>query len=289
MKMPLIGFGCSPFRRDGSRVDLEGAVRVATAAGYKLFDLAELYGNERAVGRALQAVNRRDLFIAGKAWRTSFRPAALRQACTGSLRKLGIDAFDLYLLHAPEAWKYRGPLSDREEIGWEELERRALPRDSQGEVELDPVPLGETWEAMLELVREGLAERIGVSNFGPAEIEALGPDVPAVNQVEHSPSQPNTEVVSWCGQRGIGLMAHSPLSAPGLLAEPLLADLARRDHCSAAQIVLRWNRAKGLVPLPSSIDPSHIAENLRALDGELEPEAMAAIDSLAARTVDSPR
>ncbi len=241
------------------------------------------------MGRALQGPPRRDLFIVGKAWRTSFRPVALRQACEGSLRRLGIEAFDLYLLHAPEAWKPSGPLEDPEAVGWKEFERRALPKGAQGEIELDEVPLAETWEAMRALAREGLTERIGVSNFGPAQLDALGPERPATNQIARSPYQPNAEVVDVCRERGIGLMAHSPLSAAGLLAEPLLAEEGRRLRCTPAQVVLRWNLARGLVPLPSSADPGHIAENLRALDGELDSAAMDAVDSLAARTVDSPR
>lgn len=283
MRLPPIGFGCSPFRAGGGRVDLENAVRVAARAGYRLFDVAELYGNERAVGRALAPFPRRELFLAGKVWRTHFQPAALRQACEGSLLRLGFDAFDLYLLHAPEAWQHRGSLDDPEEIGWEEFERRALPRDAQGEVETDDVPLAETWTAMRELERRGLAGRIGVSNFEPAQIAALGAELPAANQIACSPYRPNAEIVDWCRRKGIRLMAHSPLSAAGLLSEPLLAELAGRQRCSPAQIVLRWTMQKGLVPLPSSADPGHIVENLRALELELDAADMAAVDSLAAR------
>lgn len=252
---------------------------MAAAAGYRLFDLAELYGNERAVGRALRSIPREDLFLVGKVWRTNFRPAALLRACEESLARLGFDAFDLYLLHAPEAWRHCGPLSDPEELGWEEFERRIVPRDSRGEVEIDEVPLAETWEAMQELARRGLVGGIGVSNFGPAQIEALSGGPPAANQIEHSPRQRNAETVAWCRERGIALMAHSPLSAPGLLAEPQLRELAARLGRSPAQIVLRWNMQAGLVPLPSSTDPGHIAENLRALDFELDAAAMSAINS----------
>jgi diketogulonate reductase-like aldo/keto reductase len=283
MTLPPIGFGCSPLRPGGRRVDLEDAVRAAVAAGYRLFDVAELYGNERAVGRALLLAPRRELFVAGKVWRTNFRPVALRRACESSLLRLGLEAFDLYLLHAPEAWKHRGPLGEPEEVGWEEFERRALPCDAQGNPEVDAVPLAETWQAMEDLARRGLAARIGVSNFGPAQIEELGAQLPAANQIAHSPYQPNAEIVDWCGRRGIRLMAHSPLSAAGLLAEPLLLELAGRHRRSAAQIVLRWNVQRGLVPLPSSADPGHIAENLRVLDFELDAAAMAAVDSLACR------
>ncbi|MEA2601806.1 MAG: hypothetical protein QOF89_2798 [Acidobacteriota bacterium] len=277
MNVPPIGFGCSPFREGGRRVDLEGPVRVALARGYRLFDLAELYGNERALGRALGPHPRRELFIVGKVWRTNFRPAALRAACEASLLRLGLDAFDLYLLHAPEAWRHRGPLGDPEELGWEEFERRALPRDDQGNIEFDEVPLAETWEAMRDLARCGLTGGIGVSNFGPGQIAELGSELPAANQIACSPYEPNAEVVDWCRQREIRLMAHSPLSAAGLHSEPRLLELAARHGRSAAQVVLRWTVQRGLVPLPSSTDPSHIAENLRALDFELDGDAMVAI------------
>jgi len=271
MNLPPIGFGCSPYRPGGSRVDLEGPVRAALAAGYRLFDLAELYGNERAVGRALRGW--RDLFLVGKVWRTNFRPEALRQACEGSLRRLGVDAFDLYLLHAPEAWKHLGPLEDPGEIGWEEFARRALTQEP------DDVPLRETWEAMEDLKSRGLAGSIGVSNFAPEQIEALD-SLPAANQIESSPYRPHEETAAWCRERGIALMAHSPLSAPGLLDEPVLAAMAAGHGCSPAVIALRWNVQRGLVPLPSSTDPGHIAENLRALEIELDAREMAAVGGL---------
>jgi len=284
VRLPPLGFGCSPLRAGGKRVDLEAAVRVAVAAGYRLFDVAELYGNERAVGRALRspgAPPRGELFLAGKVWRTNLRPEAVRAACEGSLRKLGVDAFDLYLVHAPEAWRHVGPLLDAEEAGWEELERRALPRDAQGNPAADDVPLAETWQAMRDLVRRGLAEGIGVSNFAPGAIEALGPDPPAANQIACSPYAPNGEAVEWCRARGIRLMAHSPLSPDGLLAEPLLHALGGRHGRTPAQVVLRWHLQRGLVPLPSSADPDHIAENFSARDFELDAADMTAIDSLA--------
>jgi alcohol dehydrogenase (NADP+) len=146
---------------------------------------------------------------------------------------------------------------------------------------MNDVVLAETWDAMQDLVRCGLTSWIGVSNFGPAEIATLGPELPAANQIACSPWQPNLEVVDWCRQREIRLMAHSPLSsAAGLLSEPRLQELAARCRRSPAQIVLRWNVQRGLVPLPSSTDPGHIAENLRVLDFELDADFMAAINSM---------
>jgi alcohol dehydrogenase (NADP+) len=284
VKLPPIGFGCSPYRAGRGRVDLEAAVATAVALGYRLFDVAELYGNERAVGRALRRgapAGGGPLVVVGKVWRTNFRPPALRRACEGSLQRLGLECFDLYLLHAPEAWRHRGDLGEGDEIGWRELERRALPRDGGGRPELDDVPLDATWEAMRELRARGLCRAIGVSNFEPAQILSLGADPPAANQIEHHPLRTNAAVVTWCQERGIRLLAHSPLSAGGLLAAPPLRALARRLGRSPAQIVLRWNLQRGLVPLPSSTDPAHLAENLGALDFDLDAEEMAAVGSLA--------
>lgn len=283
MKLPPIGFGCSPLRPGGRKVDLEAGVRAAVGAGYRLFDVAELYGNEQAVGRALRrpgAPARGELFLVGKVWRTNFRPAALRAACEASLRRLGVDAFDLYLLHAAGAWRHVGPLVDAEEAGWDELERRALPRDVQGRPVTDDVPLADTWEAMRDLARRGLTGSIGVSNFEPGLIATIESDPPAANQIACSPYGPSGPTVEWCRSRGMGLMAHSPLSAAGLLAEPRLCGVARRHGRSPAQVVLRWNLQRGLVPLPSSVDPGHVAENFRALDFELDADGMAAVDSL---------
>jgi alcohol dehydrogenase (NADP+) len=286
VRPPPIGFGCSPFRAGGRRVDLEPAVRVAAASGYRLFDVAELYGNERAVGRALRhppAPPRGELFLVGKVWRTNLRPEALRAACEGSLGRLGVDAFDLYLVHAPGAWRHVGPLLDAEDAGWEELERRALPRDAEGRPATDDVPLAETWGAMRDLVRRGLVGSIGVSNFAPAQIEALGSDAPAANEIACSPYGPNDAVVEWCRAREIRLLTHSPLSTEALLTEPLVCTLASRHRRTPAQVVLRWHLQRGLVPLPSSVDPDHIAENLGALDFELHADDMAVLGSLGRR------
>jgi len=94
VNVPAIGFGTAPYRDGKAPLDLEPAVRTALAAGFRLFDLAESYGNERAVGRALRGVSRDDLTLIGKVWRTNYRPAHLRAACEASLRRLGIDRFD---------------------------------------------------------------------------------------------------------------------------------------------------------------------------------------------------
>ncbi|HUJ16265.1 MAG TPA: aldo/keto reductase, partial [Thermoanaerobaculia bacterium] len=112
MKIPAIGFGTSPYRPGKPPLDVEPFVREAVAAGYRLFDVAEGYGNERAVGRALRDVPREELVIIGKVWPTNYRANDLRHACEGSLHRLGLDRFDFYLLHSPGAMRHIAPLED---------------------------------------------------------------------------------------------------------------------------------------------------------------------------------
>lgn len=283
MRLPPIGFGCSPYREGERRLALGVAVRAALAAGYRLFDCAELYGNEREIGEALRAPGapaRRELVVIGKAWRTSYRPEHLRAACEGSLARLGIEAFDLYLLHAPGAWRHLGPLADPDGIGWEEFRRRAMPRHPGGAPQTDDVPLAETWGAMEDLRRRGLAAAVGVSNFGPDDLAALSAPLPACDQIEGNPLGLDRAAVAWCRKRGVALLGHSPLSAAGLLADPRVAEVAAAAKRTPAQVLLRWGIQTGLVPLPSSTRPEHAVENLGALAFELDPASMQVLDAL---------
>ncbi|HSM50114.1 MAG TPA: aldo/keto reductase [Thermoanaerobaculia bacterium] len=283
MSLPPIGFGCSPYREGERRVALAAAVRAALAAGYRLFDCAELYGNEREIGEALHAPGapaRRELVIVGKAWRTSYRPDHLRTACEGSLARLGIEAFDLYLLHAPGAWRHLGALADPDGIGWEEFRRRAMPRHAGGGPWADEVSLAETWGAMEELRRGGLAAAIGVSNFGREDLAALPAPLPACDQIAGNPPGLDRATVAWCRERRVALLGHSPLSAAGLLADPRVAAVATALGRTPAQVLLRWGIQTGLVPLPSSTRPERIVENLGALAFELDRESMSALDAL---------
>lgn len=274
MNLPPIGFGCSPFR-DGSRVDLEPSVREALHAGFRLFDVAEMYGNERAVGRALRGSS---ATVVGKAWRTNYRPEHLLDACRRSLDRLGIEAFDVYLLHAPGAWRHLAPLEDAEEIGWDELERRAVPRGPEG-IEPDDVPIEETWAAMEELKRLGLVRETGVSNFPPEMIEALHPR-PAVSEFALSPLENNLDELAFCQKAGLTALAHSPLARAGLREHPTLRAIAATLGRTAAQVALRWSIDHGAIPLPSSTSPRHIAENIDVLSFTLPAQAMSEIDAL---------
>ena len=239
MNLPRIGFGTSPFRA-GSVIDVEGPVRTALAAGYRLFDTAEAYGNERAIGRALRSVPRPDLHIIGKVWPTNFAPEHLRRACEGSLRRLGIDGFDLYLLHSHDAQKHIAPLDGAEKIGWDELIRRGTSTP-------DDVPLRETWDAMRGLVVAGLAKAVGVSNFTADQIGDLDP---AANEI---PCWPHDQaLLDWHRSRGIDVIGYSPLAG-------------HHDPRSAI-VILRTLISRGIRPITFSTNPEHIRENITVLE-----------------------
>ena len=279
MSLPSIGFGTSPYRPNGDLLDVEQSIRAALAAGFRLFDTAEAYGNELAVGRALRSADappRQELSLIGKVWRTNFRPEHLRRACEDSLHRLGIETFDLYLLHAPDAWRHVAPLEDAEVIGWEELTRRGMPREENGEPALDSVPLDETWEAMLQLVSAGLATTVGVSNFTSAQIASLGSADPAANEIACWPLDEGA--LEWQARHGVALLGYSPLQRT-LLDAPRIRDVASSRGCSPAQVILRWLMQRGIRPLTSSTDPEHIRESIAAVGLELDPEEMTAVAS----------
>lgn len=187
MKLPPIGFGTSPYRTGQPPLDVGTPVRIALEAGYRLFDTAELYGNESEVGEALRGFPRNELTVIGKLWRTNFGRDDVRRACEASLHRLGIERFDFYLLHAP-----------------------------------GDVPLSETWPAMQHLLEDGLTARIGVSNFKIDEVASLAgcsanqiPCWPfdAANIEGHrnrgivvfgySPMQNAEHPLSWLSERGV--------------------------------------------------------------------------------------
>jgi diketogulonate reductase-like aldo/keto reductase/predicted dehydrogenase len=267
VRLPPIGFGCSRYR--GSEyVDRVDSIATALDAGYRLLDSAELYGNESRIGGLLAAPgapDRDSVFLLGKVWNTNHGHVA--EACAGSLDELGVDAFDCYALHWPEAWAYQGPLRRLAEKPIERQEALTFPEDENGERETADVSLAEAW-ANLEGVRErGLTRTLGLCNVSRGQIERVldtGTVPPATVQVECHPYQPRTELVAFCHERGIRVIAHSPLSAPGLLEEDVLVEIARDRELSPAGVVVAWNVTRGVVPIPSSTDARHVVENLRA-------------------------
>ncbi|MEF8782314.1 MAG: aldo/keto reductase [Haloarculaceae archaeon] len=285
VRLPPVGFGCSRYR-DGEYVDRVESIATALDAGYRLLDSAELYGNEYRIGDLLAAPgspDRRGLFLIGKAWRTNHRREHMLEACRGSLAELGLDAFDCYTLHWPGAWAHRGPLRRLAEKPVEAQEALTFPEDGDETIETANIPLRSAW-ANLEVVYDrGLARTLGVCNVSRTQLETIleaGEVCPALVQIERHPYQPRTDLVSFCHERGIRVVAHSPLSAPGLLAEPALTEIADRHGLSPAGVVLAWNVTRGVVPIPGSTTPAHIVENLAAAGTRLSPAECERIEGL---------
>ncbi len=282
MDMPPIGLGCSPHRL-GSPAELGRIVELALDLGYRLLDTAEVYGTEPVIGEVLrrrQYPARDQLFIVSKVWQTNHAFRDVMAACEQTLRHLGLSYLDLYLVHSPEAWRHRGSLGNLARLGVDEIQDLARPLDSLGRLQRAEVSLAETWDAMQELRHRGLARAIGVSNFLPGHIAELGGSAPQVNQIAHHPLHRQADVVRFCQDRGIHVMAHSPLSAPGLLRHQEVRRLALGTSRTPAQVVLGWNFEHGVTPIPGASTRSHLMENLDSLGSSLRSEEVATLDSL---------
>jgi alcohol dehydrogenase (NADP+) len=283
LRLPPIGFGCSRYR-DGEYADRVESIATALDAGYRLLDSAELYGNEHRVGDLLAAPgapDREAVFLLGKVWNTNH--GHVREACATSLEELGVDAFDCYTLHWPEAWAYQGPLCRLAEKPVAEQEALAFPEDEDGERATADCSLVEAWANLEEVHARGRARTLGLCNVSREQIERVldrGTVRPALVQVERHPYRPRTDLVAFCHERGIRVVAHSPLSAPGLLDDPVLADIAAERGWSPAQVVLAWNVTDGVVPIPSSNTKEHVVANLRAASLRLDEDERERIATL---------
>lgn len=248
LRMPWFGLGVWQIRSDS---ETERIVCQAIERGYRSIDTARIYGNERGVGAALRhcGVPREQLFITTKVWNDDVRQRRVAAACDESLRALGLDYVDLYLVH----WPIAGQL----------------------------VP---AWRAMEQLARAGRARAIGVSNhLRPHldEVLAAAETIPAVNQIEFHPYLQSRPLLDFCRARQIRVEAWSPLQRGGeLLADPVVTEIARRHGKTPAQVVLRWDLQHGIVTIPKSARPERLAENAGVFDFSLSADEMARIDSL---------
>ncbi|MBU0521512.1 MULTISPECIES: aldo/keto reductase [unclassified Pseudomonas] len=254
-KMPAVGFGT--LFRDLSVTTQ--AVKDALEAGFRHFDCAERYRNEEQVGVAFKQVldagkiRREDLFVTTKLWNTNHRPERVKPAFEASCRRLQVDYIDCYLIHTPFAFQ---PGDNQD------------PRDAQGQVIYDDgVTLIETWRALESLVDEGRCKAIGLSDITLEklqEIVAVARIKPAVVQVESHPYLPEWELLAFCKQHGIIVLAFAPLGhgmEPNVLEEPVITQIAQRVQKTPAQVALAWSVQRGVAFLTTSATPSHIREN----------------------------
>ncbi|KAI8488816.1 Aldose reductase [Branchiostoma belcheri] len=274
--MPQVGLGTWQSKDN----ECYEAVKAALDAGYRHIDTAELYQNEKGIGRALKekmgdGMARKDVFVVSKLWNTRHHPDDVMPACQKSLDDLGLDYLDLYLMHHPFPWA-RGdnllPITD-------------------GKAEHSDVPFMDTWKAMENLVDAGLVKAIGVSNFNISQMEEVltnGRIKPAVNQVESHPYVTCNRMLEFCTEKGVVMTAYCPLGAPGDLADhglavledPEIKKIAEKHGKSPAQVCLRWQVQRGVVVIPKSLRAARMVENSQIFDFKLSAAEVETINNL---------
>ncbi len=253
--MPVLGFGTLI----PDPVVTKSATRDALEAGFRHFDCAERYKNEREVGEALQAglaaqgLAPKDIFFTTKLWNTNHRPERVKPAFDASLNRLGLNYLDLYLSHTPFAFQ---PGDEQD------------PRDQNGNILYDSgVTLLETWGAMESLVDSGRCGAIGLSDI---TLEGLRPLYeaarikPAAVQVEAHPYLPETELLEFCKKNDIVFLAFAPLGhgiRPGPLEDPVISAVAARVGKTPAQVLLAWAAQRGTALLTTPKSPARAQEN----------------------------
>lgn len=251
IEMPWLGLGVFKVEEGSELVE---AVKAAVKHGYRSIDTAAVYANETSVGQGIRealadsGLKREDLFVTSKVWNADLGYESTIAAYETSLKKLGLDYLDLYLIHWPVAGKYK-----------------------------------EAWRAMEQLYKDGRVKSIGVSNFQVHHLEDLMKDaeiVPVINQVEFHPMLTQKELRDFTKQHNIQLEAWSPLMQGELLNHPLLKELADKYGKSIAQVILRWDLQHGVVTIPKSTKEHRIVENASLFDFELSQEDMDQIDGL---------
>jgi len=279
--MPILGLGTWK----SAPGEVYDAVNVALEAGYRHIDCAPIYGNESEVGRSLTesfeagVTSREDVWITSKLWNDAHAPEDVRPALRQTLSDLQIDTIDLFLIHWPVALK----------------KGTQLPQSPSDFVSLDEVPITETWAAMEELVDDGLARHIGVSNFNIPKLQTLldtADHPPEMNQIELHPYLQQTDMVEFARENNVHLTAYSPLGSkdrpdgmksddePILLDDPTIAEIADAHDATSAQVLISWAIHRSTAVIPKSVNEGRIKENLAAADVELTDADMEQIATL---------
>lgn len=247
-RIPAIGYGTFQLRDTD---ETARAIRQAVAAGYRLIDTAENYGNEVGIGEGVRTcgVPRSEIFVSSKVWPADLGYDKTMRAFEGTMSRLGLDYLDIYLIH----W----PCSD----------------------ELN----SSSWKAFESLREQGLVRTIGVSNFTTLQLEPLLSSAtipPALDQLEFHPRQQNHQLLEYCEAHGIVVEAWSPLMQGAAFTDETLGRIAEKHGRSAAQIALRWSVQLGMIPLPKTRTPARMVENISVFDFELDPDDMQQIAAM---------
>ena len=249
-RIPQLGFGV--FQIEPART--AKAVTAALEIGYRHIDTAEMYGNEKGVGEGVRdaGLDRADVFITSKLNNGFHKPDDARRAFANTLKTLGSDYVDLFLIHWPLPTLYGGDFVS-------------------------------TWNVLEEFAKEGRARSIGVSNFQPAHLDRLAAEsdtVPAVNQIEAHPYFTNEEVRAYGREYGIATEAWSPIAQGKVLVDPVIKRIADAAGRSPAQVVLRWHIQRGDIVFPKSVSPDRMRSNFHLFDFELDNSDIDAISAL---------
>jgi len=251
VKMPWFGIGVFKVEEGP---ELINSVKTAIKNGYRSVDTAAIYGNEEGVGKGIQEglkeaqISREELFVTSKVWNADLGYESTLAAYETSIKKLGLEYLDLYLIHWPVEGKFK-----------------------------------EAWRALETLYKEGRIKAIGVSNFQIHHLEELMKDAeikPMINQVEYHPRLSQNDLHEFCKRNGIQLEAWSPLMQGQLLDNDILHEIARKHNKSVAQIILRWDLQNEVVTIPKSTKEHRIIENANVFDFELTNEEMDVIHGL---------
>ena len=247
-RIPQVGLGVWQTPND----EAAPAVKAALDAGYRHVDTAAVYENEEGVGEGIRqsGLSRSDIFLTTKLWNTEQGYEQTLKAFDASLKRLGTDYVDLYLIHWPSA--HRGLFVD-------------------------------TWKAFVKLQEEGRAKSIGVSNFYPEHVEKIVAEtgvVPVINQIELHPDFQQREARAFHEKHKIATQSWSPLGQGKLLGHPLIGEIARKLGRTPAQVIIRWHIDNGLVVIPKSVTPSRIVENFKVFDFKLSAEDLAKLNTL---------
>ena len=246
-RIPLVGLGTWELRGRACVRVVEHALRL----GYRHVDTAELYDNEREVGEGLRAsgVKRDEVLVTTKVWPSHFAPRDLERSVQASLERLKLSQVDLLLLHWPNP----------------------------------QIPLRDTLGALCKVQRMGLARHIGVSNFTVALIEEavkLAQEPLVCNQIELHPFIDQSKVIAACRRHGMAIVAYSPVARGGVNRDKLLSRIGKTRGKSAAQVALRSLVQQGIIAIPRTPNPDHLAANLAVFDFRLSDAEMAEIDKL---------
>ncbi len=249
ISIPMLGLGV--FRLQDQE-EAYNTVRNALDVGYRHIDTAMIYENEEAVGKAIKdsGVAREDIFLTTKLWNEDIRRDNAQKAIDVSLKKLGVDYVDLYLVHWPIKGKHAS-----------------------------------VWNEMEKIYASGKAKAVGVSNYLQHHLEdvlAMKSLVPAVNQVEHHPYLVQNDLINFCIEHDICPEAWSPFCARknNLLDDNVLKSIGEKYNKTSAQVVLRWNIDTGVIVIPKSSNPERQKENLNVFDFSLSSDDIDAINAL---------